>query len=112
MPGWLKEWWPLVALAVPFLVGTVAWAVRMGLASKPELAAAKSDLAAELARLEARMVTIELEVRHLPTAEDMAELSRELTRIGAVIEASRREFESVGRAVIRIEDHLIAKKAN
>ncbi len=83
-----------------------------GLASKPELAAAKNDLAAELAKLEARMVTIELEVRHLPTAEDMAELSRELTRIGAVIEASRREFESVGRAVTRIEDHLIAKRAN
>lgn len=120
MPDWLKEWWPVIALLTPFGMGGVLWAVRTGLASKADLAKEKdaredaddamaNRLSVEIGQLTQRMVTLEQEVRHLPSAEDFAELRNEVTKIGTLATASIREIESVGRAVTRVEDHLLKR---
>ncbi len=120
MPGWLKEWWPVIALLVPLVIGWLLWTVRIGLASKAELSAesvsrgraieeVEQRLSEDLSKLNTRMLTIEQEVRHLPTAEDFSELRNEVTRVGTLVVASTRELESVGRALSRVEDHLMKR---
>ena len=123
MPDWLKEWW----LAIPFIAGLVfggiGWAVRKRLASKDALdaevqargdaiGAVRAAVMAEIAEVDTRLRSIEQEVRHLPTADDFATIRNELTRVGTMVEASKREMESVGRAINRVEDHLMNKKAS
>ncbi|WP_341990350.1 hypothetical protein [Azorhizobium sp. AG788] len=120
MPGWLKEWWPVIALLVPLVIGWLLWTVRIGLASKAELSVesvsrgkaieeVEQRLSEDLSKLNMRMLTIEQEVRHLPTAEDFSELRNEVTRVGTLVVASTRELESVGRALSRVEDHLMKR---
>ncbi|WP_127088340.1 DUF2730 family protein [Aquabacter cavernae] len=123
MPIWLKEWWVVIALALPMAIGFVGWAVRKGLASKDALDAevrargeaigkVHADMMAEISAVDARLRSIEQEVRHLPTADDFADIRNELTRVVTTVEASQREMVSVGRAITRVEDHLMNKKAS
>lgn len=120
MPVWLKEWWPLIALMVPLTIAVAGWMVRMGLATRQDLAAetvargAAIDavevmLSDRMSGLSNRMLAIEKEVQHLPTADDFAELRNEMTRVGTMVEASKREVESVGKAINRVEDWLIKR---
>jgi len=120
MPDWLREWWPLIGLVTPLAVGGVLWAVRTGLASKADLATESRARAAaidelekkftdELRPIERRVSAVEHEVRHLPTADDLSELRNEVTRVGTLVEGSTRELQSVGRALTRVEDHLLQR---
>lgn len=120
MPVWLKEWWPLIALMVPLTIAVAGWMVRMGLATRQDLAAETAARGAAIDAVEVmlsdrmsglsnRMLAIEKEVQHLPTADDFAELRNEMTRVGTMVEASKREVESVGKAINRVEDWLIKR---
>ena len=66
-------------------------------------------LSDRMSGLSNRMLAIEKEVQHLPTADDFAELRNEMTRVGTMVEASKREVESVGKAINRVEDWLIKR---
>lgn len=120
MPIWLKEWWPVIAFLSSILLPAIVWAVRTGLASKADLAGEKaareralSDvegrLAGGLEKLSSRVGAVEQEVRHLPTAEDFSDLRNEVTRVGTLVVASAKETESIGRAITRVEDHLLKR---
>ncbi|RJF84861.1 DUF2730 family protein [Azospirillum cavernae] len=103
MPDWLKEWWPFVALAVavgsPLVHAWVGWSVRARFASKDDLAGEgkargealdmerKARHEREDAMREAvnallgRVDRLESAIEHLPTAEAVATLTLQLTRV-------------------------------
>lgn len=125
---WLA-YWPIVAFVVgTILLPALIWAIRIGLASKGDLAdetkargKALNDLegrlmdkldrlAASQGGLSDRTLMIETEIRHLPSAEDIAELKTSAAQTETEVRSMRREFASVGLSLQRIENHLFGVK--
>lgn len=125
---WLA-YWPIVA----FLVGSVLlpalfWAIRIGLASKADLAGETKARAKALDDLEGRLMDkldrlasdqgdlsdrtlrIETEIRHLPSAEDISELKMAAVRTETDIKSLTRELSSVNSSLTRIENHLFGAR--
>jgi septal ring factor EnvC (AmiA/AmiB activator) len=125
----LELQWRIVA----FFIGVVAipsigWAIRIGLASKADLAretTARSTALVELegriaaklaeaedsrAELSDRTLRIETEIRHLPSADDIADLKGAIIRTEARLEGLEREILSVARSLARIEDNMLGAK--
>lgn len=122
MPDWLKEWWPAVVLIGPLIFAALSWAVRTGLASRKDLndalaaeAKARTDgiraleekVSEDLQALDRRTLTIEHDVRHLPTRHDIEGLKDQLTRAVSLGESNAKELESMNRSLTRVEDHLL-----
>ncbi|WP_099556262.1 DUF2730 family protein [Hartmannibacter diazotrophicus] len=121
----LREWWPVIAFAATLLLGAGGWAIRMGLASKADLAAEATTRNEQVGGLERRIAAdikalrdgqhdlssrtlrIETEIEHLPSADDFAELKAALGSLTGAVDASHRELSGLSRAVNRIEDHLL-----
>ncbi|CAA0129558.1 Uncharacterised protein [Starkeya nomas] len=117
MPDWLKEWWPVVAIAFPAIVTVLGWAVRTGLASRKDLDAAIAKEAAaraaqaekmgvELREIDLRTRETAQEIKHLPSRKDIEGLKDQLSHAVALGESTTRELASVSRALTRVEDHL------
>lgn len=121
----LMRYWPAVAFGLGLVLAAAGWAIRMGLASREELQAeirvrAEADasveariteklaplLAAQL-QLSDRTLRIETEIRHLPSAEDIADVKEQLGRADARLESLDREMQSITRALTRVENHLL-----
>lgn len=129
MPIWLKDWWPLIVLLVPLTIAAAGWVIRMGLASRRDmeagLAAVAVTIAAEakarsealakldekvsqgLSSVDRRLIQVETDIRHLPTAEDMTELKDSMAEIGAQGRHTAKDVETISKSVTRIEDHLM-----
>jgi predicted nucleic acid-binding Zn-ribbon protein len=126
---WLA-YWPIVAFVVgTILLPALIWAIRIGLASKGDLAEetkargeALDDLegrlmdkldrlAASQSALSDRTLKIETEIRHLPSAEDIAELATSAARTETEIKSLTRELSSMNSSLTRIENHLFGARA-
>jgi chromosome segregation ATPase len=129
MPSWLKDWWPLIALTMPLLIAVGGWIIRMGLASRKDMEKGKKDLEDDLATearirsealsrldekvstnliaLDRRLLSVEQEIQHLPTADDIADLKNQVSRVEERGEAMARELQSITRALTRVEDRLM-----
>ena len=124
----LMPYWPLIGLLTPLVLGAAGWAIRMGLASKKDLADqakieadARQKAIAEIAgaigrrldeieagqeRNDQRTLVIETEIRHLPSAEDIAEIKQEIASWKGVWSGLEREMTSISRTLARVEDNL------
>lgn len=123
LPDWIKEIWIILPFGATATGAILGWAVRMGLASKAALDAEiksreqadiimRNEMLGEISKINSRMQIIEQDVQHLPTADDLANLRNEVTRVGVMVEASKRETESIGRSVTRVEDYLLNRGAS
>jgi len=103
MPEWLREWWPFLALSValgsPLVQAWVGWSVRARFASKDDMAAeakARNDaidaerkarheregeMRETMTAVRGRLDRVETAIEHLPTAEAVAALTLQLTRV-------------------------------
>ncbi|WP_372400274.1 hypothetical protein ABMY26_32185 [Azospirillum sp. HJ39] len=103
MPDWLKEWWPVIAVSIaigsPLVLAWVGWSVRARFASKDDLAAeakarneaidterkSRHEREAEMREaamaVRGRLDRVETAIEHLPTAEAVATLTLQLTRV-------------------------------
>lgn len=57
--------------------------------------------------VERRLDIVELELRHLPDADDIADIKQQLGRADARLESLDRETQSINRALTRVENHLL-----
>ncbi len=64
-------------------------------------------LSTEQGDLSDRTLRIETEIRHPPSADDIAELKTSAARTQAEIQSMTREFVALGAAVTRIENNLM-----
>jgi chromosome segregation ATPase len=121
----LMRYWPAIAFLAGLLLAAAGWAIRKGLASRDELQAEATARAAADASLETRItdklapllaaqielsnrtLRIETEIRHLPSAEDIADVKEQLGRADARLESLDREMQSITRALTRVENHLL-----
>ena len=113
-----------MALLGPIAFAVLSWAVRTGLASRKDLneaiaseARARTEglralegrVIEDLSALDRRTLTIEHEVRHLPTTKDFGELKDQLAKVGSTVDSTARELVSVNLALNRVEDHLLKR---
>ncbi|ODN71189.1 DUF2730 family protein [Methylobrevis pamukkalensis] len=124
----LKEYWPIITAVATILLGAAGWAIRMGLASKADLAAEAAARALHQHEFEQRMeaslsgvragqhelasrtLRIETEIKHLPTSEDISALRDQVSQISATATATNRELQSINHSLNRLEDHLYSRK--
>ena len=60
---------------------------------------------------ERRIQSIEGELKHLPSKEDVAQLELQLSAMDGKLNSAERELASVARTARRIEHHLLGMKA-
>lgn len=60
---------------------------------------------------ERRIQTVEGELKHLPSKEDLGQLELKLSSMDGKLNSAERELASVARTTRRIEDHLLGMKA-
>lgn len=121
----LITYWPIWSALAGAVLAILGWAIRIGLASKADLAEEAKSRAADLDDIETRLnvrlseitnsqaelsdrtLRMETEIRHLPSADDIADLKTSTVRTETLIGAMTREFSSISAAVTRIENHFI-----
>lgn len=121
----LMRYWPVVAFLTGLVLAAAGWAIRKGLASREELQKESEARALAIAEVEQRIVKkleplfdahheladrtlrIETEIRHLPSADDIADLKQQLGRADARLESLGRETQSITNALTRVENHLL-----
>ncbi len=126
----LMPYWPIFAfLLAVIVIPSAGWAIRMGLASKQDLAdqakaeaearqTAITTLAGDIDRRldeiergqeenAQRTLVIETEIQHLPSGEDIADIKQELAAAKARWDGFDREMQSISRALTRVENHLL-----
>lgn len=122
MPQWMQEWWPLVAILGPVLVGWVWWSARQRFADRDWVSAMAAGQTEAL-----RVVTEKLEkavaderqqrrdlgrqvdkhqavLEQMPTKDDFHALHLKLTETGGRLDAISQELKSVGQIAKRLED--------
>jgi len=122
----LLTYWPIWSFffAVVLIPG-IGWAIRLGLASKADLAEEAGARAKDIEDLEMRLdgrlagitktqtelsdrtLRMEAEISHMPSKDDILELKTSAVRTEEQISAMTREFSSISAAVTRIENHFI-----
>lgn len=128
MEQWVLSWWHVIAFWLGVvLIPAIGWAIRIGLASKADLAQETDARGEALGQLEGRLagrldtiereqgalsdrtLRMETEILHLPTSGDISDLKAQLGRTDTRIDGVMREMSSIGQSLKRIEDHLIER---
>lgn len=127
MQGWLTEARLWAILLLPLAIAAIGWAVRTGLASRREMEAADAAerearqkavaevevrLSDRLAAVDRRLLQVETDIKHLPTAEDVGELKDRLADVDAQGKWTAGMAEDIKKVVGRIEDYLLKNKPN
>lgn len=117
------RYWPVIAFILTIIIVPAlgAW-IRSGLVTRAEYVdqmaeeqkarvEAQTELdrrvTAALAGVDRRLIQVETDIKHLPTAEDVAELKDRLSDVGAQGTQTARTVDAISRSVTRIEDHLM-----
>jgi len=115
--NWVREWWPVIAFGIATALAAAAWAVRKGLASKDDLAAAErvwgqavGQIKAELQDQSERLSKVETNIEHLPTVEDINDVKERLARVGGRVEAMQALQQVQGKTLERIENYLLTSR--
>jgi septal ring factor EnvC (AmiA/AmiB activator) len=99
----LRQWAP----AIGALISTAA-AVWVWLTSPAKAAsAAAAAVGDRVNAVERRLDKVEIELKHLPDADDIADVNQQLARTVARMESLEREMQSINRALTRVENHLL-----
>lgn len=127
MPEWLRDLWSPLAVFLPLLVGLFGWIIRVGLASKSDLAKVLDALSQEqidrraaihhvtnrLDRGEARFEALGEQIKQLPTIADVHALAVAIERVTAPIAVSNAQIQGLqdrivatGERIALIEDFL------
>lgn len=92
----LKEWGWAAALAINLLMGWVLWSLRAGFVARAEFDALRQQVA-----------LVEVEVKHLPTADDLSDLRQDVAKLQGQVDATAKVLAGVSAAVTRIENYLM-----
>lgn len=78
-------------------------------AGQADLAADQEKLVCDIDKLDSRVQAIESELKHLPSKDDVTALKLGLTTVEGQLNTFQSEMAGVGRAVHRIENHLLVR---
>lgn len=98
----LTRWLGALALLLG-ITNTVSIWLRNG---ARKLEAKLDELFSNLKAHDRRIQTVESEQRHMPTKEDLHELTVSITALAGELKTQSTELDSVSRTVRRIDDHL------
>lgn len=99
----LRQWMP----AIGALISTAA-AVWVWLTSPAKAASAAAAAVGErVSSVERRLDLVEVELKHLPDADDIADIKQQLARTDAQLKSLDREMQSITGALTRVENHLL-----
>jgi len=68
------------------------------------------EIETKVAAMDQRLNTLEVHVRHFPTADELAELQGDMKAVKATIEGIDRRMEIVQRQISRVEDFLLKSR--
>ncbi len=117
------RYWPIIAFILTIIIVPAlgAW-IRSGLVTRAEYDSQMADeqkarveaqseldrrVTLALAGVDRRLIQVETDIKHLPTAEDMSELKERLSDVDAQGRQTARSVEDIRKSVGRIEDHLL-----
>ncbi|TWB58695.1 DUF2730 family protein [Nitrospirillum viridazoti] len=103
--------WLDTALKVGGVVGGIVSAgialflrsARRGLATKAEVEKVRADLQGRLDTIDRRLGSVETEMRHLPTDEDIAKLVDRIGKVEGSVQAVAVQVEGVNALVARVD---------
>lgn len=103
----VKAWLMLVQLLVMVGVGLYSWITSRQAASDKDLSEFKRAAAAAESDLRERLATLEAELRAVPTAQVVHELSAALRGLEASLQGFGSRVDSMQKSVERVNDYLL-----
>lgn len=95
---------------VSLLMGTINLLWMWVSASKNATAKKVEEIECALDEHGRRIQTVEGELKHLPTKDDVANLNLQLAQVLGQLKVTESELAGVARTVRRVEDHLTAAR--
>ncbi|MCX5512265.1 hypothetical protein C3941_09350 [Kaistia algarum] len=123
MPEWLRDWWPLIALAyTTVLMPAAGWIIRTGLVPRAEFeqakateassrAAADQQLADRIADGARRLDRVETDMRHLPDKEVTHRMELTLAALKMEISVLSERLHPVAAISDRLQEFMLEKGA-
>lgn len=125
MPGWLKDWWPALALAIgitsPLIHAWISWSVKNRFASKEDLAAeaGKRDQAIDVERKSRheregelrqllndgmrRIDRLENDLAHLPSGDALTKMMVQMTRLEGRLDTFDERVDGFDKLMSRMD---------
>ncbi|MBF0192091.1 MAG: DUF2730 family protein [Magnetococcales bacterium] len=100
---WLLKWWPLLASAISAAAGWAYWSLQRKLVPREEFAAALEQMRASDDALEERVMRVELEIRHMPTREDVTALGNRIAGLTGDIRMMSARVDGVYEMLERMD---------
>lgn len=100
MSAWLAQYWPAAIVAINVLLGWAVWSLRSGFASRSTVEA-----------IERRVSAIEVDIRHLPTSDDVQDLRGTIADLAGEVREVRAEYRGIDRLVARVEASVTRHEA-
>jgi len=107
-----KEFWPLILIFGQMAIICGQWYFGKRFATKKELNSVVEDLESqkkETKEIDTRVVEIEAELKHLPTANDIKELEKSISKLSADISGMQSTSVSLGNSVKLFNQYLISQ---
>lgn len=123
MPEWLKDWWPLIALAyTTVLMPAAGWFIRTGLVPRAEFEQAKSaeatsraeadrQLGSIIADSARRIDRVENDLRHLPDKEVTHRMELTLADLRSEVAVLAERLHPVAAISDRLQEFMLEKGA-
>lgn len=105
--AWLISGLTAVSLLLSIANMVWTWMSKGGAATAAKL----RELDESFGDHDKRIQSIEGELKHLPSKEDMAAIELQLNTVQGQLQSAERELAGVARTARRIEDHLLGMKA-
>lgn len=103
----VKAWLMLAQLLMMAVIGLYSWITSRQAASDKDLSEFKSTATAVESDLRERLATLEAELRAVPTAQVVHELSAALRGLEASLQGFGGRVDAMQRTVERVNDYLL-----
>lgn len=100
MSEWLAKYWPVLVTIINFILGWVVWSLGRGFASRDTVEA-----------IERRVSAIEVDIRHLPTKDDIRAVQESIANLGTQLARIEERHDGVKELVKRVENAVTRHEA-
>ena len=105
-PGWLREWWPVLALAINCLAAWIMWSARQQFVSRKHCNGCHEKIDDRVSTLEKQKTCVDIKLDKLPQIEALHEIALRQEQLAGQQSSLATELAGVKDLLERIEHPL------
>jgi septal ring factor EnvC (AmiA/AmiB activator) len=103
----LAFWFDLIQVVIMAVIGLYAWLSNRHKANSSSIENMRSELSKELNGIDDRLISVEKDVQHMPTHEDMATIHSRVNETAQRLTSMEGELKQINNTMQLMHKHLL-----